>query len=85
MKTMNDDELEALMGVREFQERTASDEPFLVCDCECISNKDIENYLVSKNINFVDLDMLKKDLKLGSGCISCLKSFDCWSDKIFLK
>jgi bacterioferritin-associated ferredoxin len=81
---MTNDELDALNSLRDYQERTASSGSFLVCECECISNTDIKNYLVSKNINVVDLDMLKKDLKLGSGCTSCIKSFDAWSKKIFL-
>lgn len=82
---MDKDELEALIALREHQESSSSEVSFLICECECISNRDIENYLVSKNINFVDLDMLRKDLKLGSGCTSCLKSFDSWSNKIFSK
>lgn len=82
---MNKDDLDALNSLREFQEAVRSDESFLICECVCISNIDIENYLVSKNIKFVDLEMLKKDLKLGSGCNSCIKSFDNWSSKIFLK
>ena len=53
----------------------------LICECECISAGDIREYLKGKNNN-LNLEDIKKELKLGSGCSTCVKSFDAWKDRI---
>ncbi|MCO4753629.1 MAG: (2Fe-2S)-binding protein [Bacteriovoracaceae bacterium] len=82
---MEDEELEALLELRE-QQNTRKQGPsdsFLVCECKCVSIGDIKEALTIGNIHTVDLDYLKEQLGLGSGCSSCLKDFKSWSSKIF--
>ena len=55
----------------------------LVCECMCISAKEIKDFFIKKRTNLIDLDDLKSELGLGSGCSSCIKSFSSWKDKIF--
>jgi len=53
----------------------------LVCECECVSAGDIREYLEGKNNN-LDLEELKSELKLGSGCSTCIKNFETWRSRI---
>lgn len=53
----------------------------LVCECECISAGDIREYLEGNNNN-LDLEKLNSELKLGSGCSTCVKNFDVWKTRI---
>ena len=53
----------------------------LICECMCISAKEIREFFDNNQV--VELETLKKELKLGSGCGSCVKSFSDWKDKIF--
>lgn len=84
---MESEELEALLELREFQFRQKSQENLsddsLICECKCISVGDIREALLTGKIEAVDLNYLKVHLGLGSGCSSCLKSFECWKSKIF--
>lgn len=94
---MDHDELEALKELRDFQLREESDSPLmesetLICECKCVSVGDIRTELKSKfkkealttgKIETVHLSFLKERLGLGSGCSSCLKSFNDWSGRIF--
>ncbi len=94
---MDHDELEALRELRDFQLRKKSDssswgDQELICECKCLSVEDIRSEIIDKfdkealttgKIETVHLSYLKERLGLGSGCSSCLKSFDDWKDKIF--
>lgn len=86
---MEEEELEALMELREFQVRQESRsfdrsyDDLLICECKCLSVGDIREALVTGKKNTVDLNYLRENLGLGSGCSSCLKSFDSWKSKIF--
>lgn len=51
----------------------------LICECFCVSVADIRELCGTH----VDLDLLKDQLNLGSGCQSCLKKKDDWINKIF--
>lgn len=51
----------------------------LICECMCVSMGDIRDFLQKKDTNFEDL---RKELGLGSGCSSCLKSSSHWRDLI---
>ena len=53
----------------------------LVCECKCISAGDIREYLKGKN-KYLDLEQLRNELKLGSGCSTCAKNFDAWKIRI---
>jgi bacterioferritin-associated ferredoxin len=55
------------------------DEETLICECFCVSVKDIRELCSGE----VDLPLLQKELSLGQGCQSCLKRADDWIDKIF--
>jgi NAD(P)H-nitrite reductase large subunit len=44
----------------------------VICECHCVSLQDLADYKKSRqNIN---LDDMKKDLLIGTGCGSCLKN-----------
>ncbi len=55
----------------------------LICECMCVSAKDIRKFFNNDPNVEVDLDLLKKEFGLGSGCSSCVKSFSQWKNKIF--
>lgn len=55
------------------------EDDLLICECFCVSVRDIREVCETH----VDLDLLQKDLNLGTGCQSCLKRKDDWIDKIF--
>jgi NAD(P)H-nitrite reductase large subunit len=49
----------------------------LICECKCVSLLEIISYY--KSNNSLELEDLKRDLKLGTGCSSCTKSYKSWS------
>lgn len=51
----------------------------LICECMCISLGEIRGVLRDKE---TDLFTLQKELGLGSGCSSCVKTFEQWKKKI---
>lgn len=51
----------------------------LICECLCITAGDIRSIFKG---NVVDLEVLSSELKLGSGCSGCKKSFLQWKDRI---
>lgn len=55
------------------------DDETLICECFCVSVKDIRSVCQSK----VDIDLLVDHFSLGQGCQTCLKSKEFWIDKIF--
>lgn len=72
------EELELLAEAREAIATKASQDDQLICECMCISIQDIRNHLAGDQVTLEKL----QELKLGSGCSSCLKSFKQWRDKI---
>ena len=80
---MNEDELDnyELEILRAGERKDFIDDEVLICECMCVSAGDIREFLNSTKT--VNLDDLQNDLKLGSGCSSCVKSFSQWKDKIF--
>ncbi|MBC74838.1 MAG: hypothetical protein CME64_02365 [Halobacteriovoraceae bacterium] len=81
---MDKEELEALLELREIQEtKDGLNDNSLICECNCLSKRDIKEALILGNLQTVELDFLKERLGLGSGCSSCIKNFDSWSKKIF--
>lgn len=77
------DELELLEEARLLADSTKKheklDKNILICECMCISVGDIREFFKGNEINLSDLS---SGLNLGSGCSSCLKSFEQWKDKI---
>ena len=61
------------------QSATKLDDDILICECFCVNVGDIRSICKST----VDIDLLKGQLNLGSGCQSCLKNLDTWVNKIF--
>lgn len=55
------------------------DDETLICECFCVSVKDIREICT----NHVDLDLLQDQFQLGQGCQSCLKRKDSWIHNIF--
>ena len=82
---MEQDEFELLQEAREIldsQKINAShkfSDDILICECNCVSAKEIRTVI---NNNEVNIDILSKELGLGSGCSSCVKRFAQWKDKI---
>lgn len=77
-------EEEALLAeARGILELSAKDSKYqdeeLICECLCISVGTIREIIKGKE---VELDTLKRELMLGSGCGSCAKSFESWKFKI---
>jgi NAD(P)H-nitrite reductase large subunit len=60
---------------------TLLDDELLICECNCVSVKDIKMLFHDERV--VNVETLTRVLKLGSGCGSCLKSCDEWKDRIF--
>jgi bacterioferritin-associated ferredoxin len=82
---VNEDELDnyELEILRAGERQDFIKDEVLICECMCVSAKDIREFFNKEQV--VDLDVLKKELFLGSGCSSCVKSFSQWKDKIFPK
>lgn len=80
---MEVDEVMLLDEAREILDSESKDSKIpddqLICECLCISAGDIRKCLKG---NVVDLETLSFELKLGSGCSSCKKSFQQWKDRI---
>ena len=55
------------------------DDETLICECFCVSAKDIRDVCLAK----VDLDLLEDQFSMGQGCRSCIKQKDSWINKIF--
>ncbi len=51
----------------------------LICECFCVAASDIREVCQGH----VDLELLKTQFNLGSGCQSCVKTSDSWINKIF--
>jgi NAD(P)H-nitrite reductase large subunit len=77
------DEVMLLDEAREILDSQSKNSKFsdneLICECLCITAGDIRKVLKG---NVVNLDILSFELKLGSGCSSCKKSFQQWKDRI---
>lgn len=77
------DEFNLLNEAREILDSKGHNSKFsddlLICECMCLSAGDIRKCLKE---NVVDLNLLTCELKLGSGCSSCLKSFHSWKEGI---
>lgn len=57
------------------------DDEVLICECFCVSVRDIRE--VCDSTQRVDFELLAKKLSLGQGCQSCLRTAQSWQDKIF--
>ncbi|MBT4792101.1 MAG: (2Fe-2S)-binding protein [Halobacteriovoraceae bacterium] len=78
------DELELLKEAR--LQLESSDEQLIrlkddtiICECMCISLGFIRESFNNKEFNLQDL---RRELGIGSGCGKCLKSFEQWKTKI---
>lgn len=78
---MEYDEQELLEEARFLLESKSSisEESQLICECNCISVDEIRLCLNGRE---PDIDILSNELNLGSGCSSCIKSFDQWKRKV---
>jgi bacterioferritin-associated ferredoxin len=82
---VNDEELDAyeLEILRAGERKDFINDEVLICECMCVSAKDIRNLFSDSRV--IDLEILKKELLLGTGCSSCIKSFQDWRESIFPK
>jgi NAD(P)H-nitrite reductase large subunit len=53
----------------------------LICECFCVNAGDIRK--TCSELARVDLDTLRTEFGLGTGCQGCLKRKDFWLDRIF--
>ena len=51
----------------------------LICECMCVSAGEIRELLREKSF---DLDQLRQEFGLGSGCSTCIKSLPFWKPKL---
>lgn len=58
---------------------TKLDDETLICECFCVSVKDIKEVCSST----VDIKLLEEEFNLGQGCQSCLKRLNTWVNHIF--
>jgi bacterioferritin-associated ferredoxin len=75
---MDSEEWEALGELRDYQRKIETDLDFLICECKSISLENIKSFISANDLKELDLDQLKKELGLGSGCSSCIKSKESW-------
>jgi NAD(P)H-nitrite reductase large subunit len=54
------------------------DDDCLICECFCVSVKDIRDL----RLETLEFEVLKEKLSLGEGCQSCLKRKEDWINKI---
>lgn len=77
----NEDKL--LDEARAILESSAKDnkmsDDHLICECMCVSAGEIRELLREKKF---DLDLLRQEFGLGSGCSSCIKSLQSWKSKL---
>ena len=80
-ETLDQDELEILLEARAqlTKDQNLDGEDELICECECVSLKDIRGFSRGKSIS---LQELRDHFNLGAGCSSCLKSYSTWKAKI---
>ena len=77
---MNQEEQELLLEARALlSEELPPRGDSLICECECVSLKDIRDFASQGSY---DLDTLKRELNLGAGCASCVRSYETWKAKI---
>lgn len=70
---------EARLQLETSNKHNKPDDDLIICECLCISVEIIRDFFKK---NGTDLSLLSKELGLGSGCSSCLRSVDNWLDKI---
>lgn len=75
---MDSEEWEALGELRDYQRKIETDLDTLICECKTISLETIQNHIRANDLKELNLDQLKKELGLGSGCSSCVKSKESW-------
>ena len=79
---MNSNEEELLHEAREILDgQPHKSEEDLICECCSITLRDIKEF-TKGNKELLDLNVLLNELKLGSGCSSCVKNFESWKSKI---
>ena len=54
------------------------DDDCLICECFCVSAKDIREL----GLKTLEIDVLKQKLSLGNGCLGCIKRKEDWINKI---
>jgi NAD(P)H-nitrite reductase large subunit len=54
---------------------------FLICECCCVSAEDFRKTF--QTLEDVDLEVMKRDFQMATGCKSCLKTFEDLKHKIY--
>lgn len=62
-------ELDVLRSSLNDSNKLAFGDDFLICECKCVSYKEIKEYLTKE----IDFEFLTKEFGLGSGCKSCIE------------
>lgn len=66
--------LQNIDSLDDFINRYPDQENFLVCECSCVDYQTISQFLA--NNPSAGLEDLKKSLKVGVGCGSCVKTYE---------
>lgn len=80
---MEPDEWEALEELREYQDCKEVNNNLLICECTCTSLLQIQQFISDNKLKNLDLNQIKENFRLGSGCSSCIKNIDSWKDLLF--
>lgn len=80
---MECDEDRLLQEARAILDSSAKDDKlsddYLICECMCVNAGEIRLLLKEKTF---DLDVLRREFGLGSGCSSCIKTLPFWKPKL---
>lgn len=79
MDNADREHFENIDSLSDFIEPEKPEEDFLVCECSCVSLRSINQFL--EQFPTANLEDLKKSLKVGIGCGSCVKNYEFLSSR----
>ena len=80
MRPKDEDMREAIEALRERESPTLAEET-LICECYCVSLLDIKQ--ACGETGSVDLELLRQEFGMGTGCCQCVKNFANWKNLVF--
>lgn len=79
MRNADREHFDNIDSLNDFIEPERPIDDFLVCECSCVSLKSINQFF--EEFPNANLEDLKKSLKVGVGCGSCVKNYKFLSTK----
>lgn len=80
MESKDEKSDEDLGSLLDWNERTLAEDT-LICECYCVSVLDIRR--ACAETRSVDIELLKVNFGLGTGCGQCIKDLASWKNLIF--